>query len=175
MSTNGAKVYRHGNRNNSSNSGNSNTDSVTCEIVNYDRPPSLVAHPGNILNDRLIYDIPSVSFKPSSDPIDDRVRKNTLLIDWIKRLDTNLITKYSYEKFKDTDQIEIYHFLSSKVLAKEAVNYLTILHATPKAIYTEYYNSIRDIYYFLKEKQVLNDFLALFRLLLSFAILTKMD
>lgn len=126
---------------------------VDCETVVIDNKTtfSLLTHPGNVFNDRLIYDIPTTSFKPTNNPIDDRIRKNTLLIDWCKRLDTHLLTKYSYECIKDPDQLEIYHFLSSLVQAKEAINFLTVLISSPKAIHTEYYSSIRDIYSFLRE------------------------
>ena len=135
-------VYRH------------NTSSeISCESVSV-KPGSItqiLATPGNTYEDRLVYDISTVSFKPSANPIDDRVRKNMLIIDWCKRLETRLITKYSYEQIKDPNQYEIYYFLSSLVLAKEAINFLTIISAKPNVMFTEYYVAIPDTYTFLRE------------------------
>lgn len=137
-----SKVYKHG----------TNTEpAVQCEEIRIDRPLSILTNPGNVFNDRLIYDIPSCAFKPSNNPIDDRITKNSMIVDWIKRLDTHLLTKYSYECFKDIQEMEIYQFLSSLIQAREAVNFLTVYTTTKNAIYTEYYSSIRDIYTFLRD------------------------
>lgn len=129
----------------------SNQPIPECYKIDSDRPFSLLTNPGNVFNDRLVYDIPTTAFRPSNDPIDDRIRKNQLIIDWSKRLDTHLVTKYSFEASKSLEQMEIYIFLSSLVMAREAVNFLTILNSNTKSIFTEYYSSIRDIYAFLRE------------------------
>lgn len=99
----------------------------------------------NNFNDRLIYDVAVPAFQVSNDPIDDRIKKNTLLINFVSRTNNNFITKYSYEIKKDPDQIEIYNMLSSMVLAREAINFLCMYVITPKqSMLTEYYNAIRD-------------------------------
>lgn len=105
----------------------------------------------NRYNDRLVYDISTCNFPISADPIDDRIKKNLLITDWVKRLDIAYMTKYSYEVAKDPGQLEIYNMLSSMTLSREAINFLCIYISSPKAIYTEYYNSIRDIRAFLRD------------------------
>lgn len=115
------------------------------------RRESMLTNSKNVYNGELVYDLSSTAFQVSADPIDDRIKKNMMIIDWIKRLDTSMITKYSYEIYKEEDQFEFYHYLSSKVLAREAINFLTVLKWAKKAVYFEFYNPIRDIYTFLRD------------------------
>ena len=105
----------------------------------------------NTFNDRLVYDLQCPNFPVTKDPIDDRIKKNTIINDWTRTLGTAPITKFSTQVITENDKLEYYNYLSSLVYGREAINFLSVYTYNKKTIYTEYYNAIRDINTFARD------------------------